>query len=91
MVDRLGVRLNFKKKLKNSVNWNACLPLAATICVFWVYAATAQSAPTTSTTIDDVQKSVVALDATLDTLWVAIASFLVFFMNAGFALVESGF
>lgn len=91
MVDRLGVRLNFKKKLKNSVNWNACLPLAATICVFWVYAATAQSAPITSTTIDDVQKSVVALDATLDTLWVAIASFLVFFMNAGFALVESGF
>ncbi|HEO72376.1 MAG TPA: ammonium transporter, partial [Candidatus Hydrogenedentes bacterium] len=27
----------------------------------------------------------------LDTLWVMIAGFLVFFMNAGFALVESGF
>ena len=26
----------------------------------------------------------------LDTLWVLIAAFLVFFMNAGFALVESG-
>ena len=26
----------------------------------------------------------------LDTLWVLIAGFLVFFMNAGFALVESG-
>ena len=27
----------------------------------------------------------------LDTLWVMVAGFLVFFMNAGFALVESGF
>ena len=26
----------------------------------------------------------------LDTLWVMVAGFLVFFMNAGFALVESG-
>ncbi len=35
-----------------------------------------------------------AMDQTkvlLDTLWVMIAGFLVFFMNAGFALVESGF
>jgi len=28
---------------------------------------------------------------TLDTIWILIAAFLVFFMNAGFALVESGF
>ncbi len=28
---------------------------------------------------------------TLDTMWVLITAFLVFFMNAGFALVESGF
>jgi Amt family ammonium transporter len=87
---------NYKKRLKSKVSWNTCIPLAAIICVFWVYAAIAQStpptsAPTTVQTIDDVQKSVVALDATLDTLWVAIASFLIFFMNAGFALLESGF
>ncbi len=31
------------------------------------------------------------LQITMDTLWVMIAGFLVFFMNAGFALVESGF
>ncbi len=31
------------------------------------------------------------LKATLDTVWVMVAAFLVFFMNAGFALVESGF
>lgn len=31
------------------------------------------------------------IQVTLDTMWVLIAAFLVFFMNAGFALVESGF
>ena len=29
--------------------------------------------------------------STVDTLWVLVAAFLVFFMNAGFALVETGF
>jgi len=32
-----------------------------------------------------------SLKVTVDTLWVMVAGFLVFFMNAGFALVESGF
>jgi len=32
-----------------------------------------------------------ALKIAVDTVWVMIAAFLVFFMNAGFALVESGF
>lgn len=32
-----------------------------------------------------------ALSAALDTVWVLVAGMLVFFMNAGFALVESGF
>ena len=81
-----------RRRHKSSVNWNACIPLAAIICMFWGYAAIAQSAaPTPTPTIDDVQKNIVALDATLDTLWVVIAAFLVFFMNAGFALFESGF
>ncbi len=31
-----------------------------------------------------------SFQSTLDTLWVLLAAFLVFFMNAGFALVESG-
>ena len=81
-----------RRQIKGLVNWTACVPLASIICVFWVYAAIAQSvAPNPPPTLDDVQKSVVALDATLDTLWVVIASFLVFFMNAGFAMLESGF
>lgn len=82
---------NHRKRLKSFINWNACIPLAAIICTFWVQAAITQSASPTPATIEDVQRSISDLDATLDTLWVAIASFLIFFMNAGFALVESGF
>jgi len=59
------------------------------IALFWVYAAVAQGAPPASEpTLADVKAE---LKVGLDTLWVAIAGFLVFFMNAGFALVESGF
>jgi Amt family ammonium transporter len=58
--------------------------LAALIGVFWVYAAVAQDKPS-------VEENMAALKVGLDTLWVAVASFLVFFMNAGFGLVESGF
>ena len=29
--------------------------------------------------------------STLDSIWVLVSAFLVFFMHAGFALVESGF
>lgn len=70
-----------------SINWNACLPLAALISVFWVYAAIAQDQPPAATA-ESVQAE---LNVGLDTLWVVVCSFLVFFMNAGFALVESGF
>nr|WP_199289038.1 ammonium transporter [Pseudanabaena sp. FACHB-1998] len=86
-------KFNQKRKLKSSVNWAACIPLAAIIGVFWVYAATAQTATPTPEplTADKVQENVASLKVGLDTLWVVIAAFLVFFMNAGFALVESGF
>ena len=38
-----------------------------------------------------VENTLAEQQITMDTLWVMIAGFLVFFMNAGFALVESGF
>ncbi len=66
------------------VNWKICLPFAALIGVFWVYAAGAQDSPTPEQMVADLKVG-------LDTLWVTVAAFLVFFMNAGFALVESGF
>lgn len=44
--------------------------------------------------VDPVAEQLAAIDTLkvgLDTLWVLVAGMLVFFMNAGFALVESGF
>jgi Amt family ammonium transporter len=88
----LVYKSNLNRRHKSSLSWTACIPLAALIAVFWVYAATAQTtSPAPSPTIEEVKNSVSALDATLDTMWVIIATFLVFFMNAGFAMLESGF
>jgi Amt family ammonium transporter len=42
------------------------------------------------TTAPDIAQSVAELKVMVDTVWVMITAFLVFFMNLGFALVESG-
>ncbi|MEO1431270.1 MAG: ammonium transporter [Cyanobacteria bacterium J06632_19] len=61
----------------------ACLPIAGFIVLAWSYAAVAQTpageGPTTA-----------ELKVALDTLWVAVAAFLVIFMNAGFGMLETG-
>ncbi len=67
-----------------SPSWQACIPVACMIVLAWGCAAVAQTpAPAGPTTAD--------LKVALDTLWVAIAAFLVFFMNAGFCMLETGF
>ncbi|UKO97188.1 ammonium transporter [Nostoc sp. UHCC 0870] len=72
---------NFIKRL--SPSWQACLPLACLIVLGWGYVAVAQTPDAGPTTAE--------LKIALDTLWVAIAAFLVFFMNAGFGMLETGF
>ncbi|MBV6627591.1 MAG: ammonium transporter [Rivularia sp. (in: Bacteria)] len=61
----------------------ACLPISGFIVLAWSYAAVAQTpageGPTTA-----------ELKVALDTLWVAVAAFLVIFMNAGFGMLETG-
>jgi ammonium transporter, Amt family len=52
-----------------------------------VWAEEAAAAPS----VADVQKSVVNMKVAMDTMWVMLTAFLVFFMNLGFAAVESGF
>ncbi|MBD2515217.1 ammonium transporter [Nostoc sp. FACHB-973] len=64
-------------------SWQACLPLACLIVLGWGYAAVAQTPAAGPTTAE--------LKVAIDTLWVAIAAFLVFFMNAGFCMLETGF
>ncbi|WP_414542452.1 ammonium transporter [Nostoc sp. CCY0012] len=66
-----------------SPSWQACLPLACLIVLGWGYVAVAQTPDAGPTTAE--------LQVALDTLWVAIAAFLVFFMNAGFGMLETGF
>jgi ammonium transporter, Amt family len=65
-----------------SWSWLVCIPLAFVIVAVWGFAAHAQeeAAPTA----EDVQ-------VVLDNIWIVIASILVIFMNAGFAMLETGF
>lgn len=80
----------FLKPLQTAINqltpsWRACIPLATIIFLVWSYAAVAQApaaapGPTTA-----------ELKVGLDTIWVMIAGMLVFFMNAGFCMLETGF
>ncbi|BAZ40096.1 ammonium transporter [Calothrix sp. NIES-4101] len=66
-----------------SPSWQATIPLAAIIVLAWGYAAVAQTPSAGPTTAE--------LKIALDTLWVSLAAFLVFFMNAGFCMLETGF
>lgn len=61
--------------------WLFCIPLSALIFVVWSTAAKAQT-PTTGN-FEELQSA-------LNTAWVLIASVLVIFMNAGFAMLETG-
>ncbi|MEZ2240904.1 ammonium transporter [Microcoleus sp.] len=64
----------------------ACIPLAAIIVLVWGYAAVAQTPPQPST-----EEQLASLKVGMDTMWVMVAGMLVFFMNAGFAMLETGF
>ena len=65
-------------------SWQACIPLAAIIVLAWSYAASAQAPAAEGPTTADLKVG-------LDTMWVMIAGMLVFFMNAGFGMLETGF
>lgn len=62
--------------------WLACIPLAAILVVAWSTAVGAQESE--GPTPAEVQ-------ASLNMIWVLIAAILVIFMNAGFAMLETGF
>ena len=51
----------------------------------------ADEAATVANPAQETANAIQTLTVGLDTLWVLVAGMLVFFMNAGFALVESGF
>ncbi|WP_063710527.1 ammonium transporter [Acaryochloris marina] len=74
---------NLKRRKRLSPAWQLCMPMTAIVLLFWSVAAVAQEAappdPTATLTVG------------LDTVWVLLCAFLVFFMNAGFGMLETGF
>ena len=70
----------------------ATLFIAAITISGAVYAAEVKpAAPDFAKQIGDLATSAATLKIGIDTLWTVVAGMLVFWMNAGFALVESGF
>jgi len=57
----------------------------------WPVALTAQAAATVATRIDSVATQTAANSTSINFVWMLVAGFLVMFMQAGFALVETGF
>ena len=82
----LGQLMLLVKRL--SPSWQACIPLAVVIVLAWGYAAVAQDGAPAQ---DKVAEELQTLRVGIDTLWVCVAAFLVFFMNAGFCMLETGF
>lgn len=75
----------YAKKLSPSAQ--ACIPLAMLIVIGWAFAGVAQEPPT----LESVATTTETLKVGLDTMWVLVAGMLVFFMNAGFCMLETGF
>jgi Amt family ammonium transporter len=64
--------------------------IAAAVGLAWAARAVADE-PAAATFTQEMADAIASQKIALDTIWVMIAAFLVFFMNLGFALVESGF
>lgn len=87
------LRLNTRRKqlsriiktINKSANLQACVLLSSIILLAWSYAAYGQS------NIPNPDITTSELKVGLDTLWVMLASVLIIFMNAGFAMLETGF
>lgn len=72
-------------KIKLSASWQGCVLLSAILLLISAYAVQAQS------TSGNVEITTKELKVGLDTIWVVIASIFIIFMNAGFAMLETGF
>ena len=59
--------------------------------LWWIGLATAVALPAMAEEVATVPPAMEALQTNLNVVWTAVAAFLVFFMQAGFAMVETGF
>jgi ammonium transporter, Amt family len=84
-IDELLDRLSNIGKL--SPSWQACIPLALILLGLFTFTTHAATPPT----LESVDKATQELKVGIDTMWVMVAGMLVFFMNAGFCMLETGF
>lgn len=88
-LDQNPIVSTLQKKLKKisylPPAWQACIPLAFLIVLVSGMAASAQSTPPSA------EQMAADLKVGMDTMWVMVTAMLVFFMNAGFCMLETGF
>ncbi|MCY7337060.1 MAG: ammonium transporter [Chamaesiphon sp.] len=72
---------------KLSPTWQACIPLAVMLVGLFTITTHAATPPT----LESVAQATQELKVGIDTMWVMVAGMLVFFMNAGFCMLETGF
>jgi ammonium transporter, Amt family len=83
-----------KSKIKKSwfsPNWHSCFPFIALMLLVWIEVVVAQDSLPLEQRLAQLEQSSQNLRVVVDTIWVVFASTLVFFMNAGFAMIETGF
>jgi Amt family ammonium transporter len=78
------------KKNRLWANWLTSLAFVAMILLMWSYAAVAVS-PSLEQRLEVLEKGQQSIRVVADTVWVIFTGTLVFFMNAGFAMLETGF
>lgn len=71
--------------------WLACIPLTAIMVILWHGAVWAQEHPTFANQLSAVAGDIKTIQGIINTIWVLVAAILVIFMNAGFAMLETGF
>jgi len=76
--------------VKTRLSLKVLARIAAAAFLGWAATAVAQE-PAAAVFTQDMADAIAGQKVAMDTMWVMIAAFLVFFMNLGFALVESGF
>jgi ammonium transporter, Amt family len=93
-VARMPISISFDDllhKLKHagrlSPTWQACIPIALILVGLFTWTTHAAPAPT----LESLDKANQELKVGIDTMWVMVAGMLVFFMNAGFCMLETGF
>lgn len=86
--DAFPLLKRYSRYLKDiSPTWKACIPLTVVIVLFWGVASHAADPPT----LESLSQEQANLKVGLDTMWVMVTGMLVFFMNAGFCMLETGF